>query len=79
MKKDKVTGGKVRELRGARRTLSMDMAVAELCDRSGVKIRTVSWGPNDPQIIPTGKSDTWYSPVTLDYKVGGGGGIMEKG
>lgn len=41
---------------------------------AGVKIRTVSWGPNDPQIIMTGKSGTWYSQVTLDLKLGGGGG-----
>lgn len=35
MEEDQVIGGKVRELRGARRTLSMDMAIAEHCDRSG--------------------------------------------
>lgn len=61
-----VIGRKVKELKGARRSLSVDMDVTKSCDRAGDRV-------SDPQMTMTGKAGRWYSQVTLDLKLGGRG------
>lgn len=42
-----VIGGKVKELKSARRSLSVDMDISRRCDRVVLNTRTVSWGPSE--------------------------------